>query len=157
VIVRLNHKHVRVHLGGDLHELGRGIPDRRVHDNVGAPRLRTLPEMVAEPLEFQGRALGIGAGTKARGAGMRNPLWKALVDDVNHVQLCFVDRANEIAGPCQQVFADVAQIDSDDQHDSARFLALGIFVHGDLRSKTGPLGADGSIEHAGLSTSRSSS
>src|SRR5260370_20731978 len=119
-------------------------------------RSALFEDRVAKLLEFL--PWEVRLRTRIKNAGMRRlrrPK-KRIGDDVDQVELRAVDRAHQIARPRQEVPADVAQINADDDHHAPRRLLLRLFAHGILRLKTprclrehaSPVPGDGEPEYS---------
>src|SRR5260370_4818534 len=99
-------------------------------------RSALFEDRVAKLLELLPREVRVGTGIKKGGMRRVRRPKKRIGDDVDQVELRALDRAYQIARPRQEVPADVAQINADDDHHAPRRLLLRLFAHGILRSKT---------------------
>jgi hypothetical protein len=136
VLARLDHEDVCAHLGGDPRQLVCGAAaHRNVHEDAVSG---ALCELEAEALKFPVRVFSLGAYADIlRVNRMGETLGERVrMNDVHDVSLGFVNGPNESAGLREQVFAHVAQIDPDDEHDAAGLWVFGIGLHEDLQGAT---------------------
>ena len=128
MFVHLDHDDIRAGLARDAGELIGRVPDGRVQ-NHAIPAMRDGG--VAVDLQFPPSRLHEGERLALGGlCGFVHQMSKRLgLDDVNDVQLRVVDGAYEVGRPCEDVLADVTQIDADDDHQVTPTFTAVCFNH----------------------------
>ncbi len=111
-------------------DLVRGATHRGLQDD---PCSRSLHDRVGKLLQLLLSELGLGTRIEDAGVRRLRRPQKGIGDDVNQVKLRIVDGAYQVARSRHEVFADVAQINADDDHHAFRRLMLRLFAHGTLR------------------------
>jgi hypothetical protein len=130
VIVHLHDDDVGGSLERNARELIRRTTDGRVKDDALA---RTRQGRLAKALQLSQGDPGIGASPGVgRPQRLEDEMPERLrLDDMNDVELRVVYGSHQIARPSENVRADVAQVDADDDHHMTPTFAFSCFDHGD--------------------------